>query len=79
MTDFKMTLQADELLMETIKDESDFRDHVQKISMTIQNQNGITSLTNFKHSVMPRKRIHHYGFCFVILSVSSSIGNILFH
>ena len=29
------------------KNESDLRNHVQKISMTIQNQNGITSLTKF--------------------------------
>ena len=41
------------------KDESDFKIHVQKISTTIENQNGITSLRNFKYSVLLRKRISH--------------------
>ena len=34
--------------MDITKDETDFRSHVQEISMTIQNQNGITSLLKFK-------------------------------
>ena len=49
-----------------------------RISMTISPQNGITSLTKFKHSVLLRKRISHYGFGFLILSIPSSIGSILF-
>ena len=48
------------------KDESDFRNHVQKNSMT--NQNGITS-SKFKHYVLPRKHINQCWFVFVILSV----------
>ena len=44
------------------KGASDFKNYVQKVSMTILNENGITSLTKFKHSVLPRKRISHRGF-----------------
>ena len=46
------------------KIESDFKNYVQNVSMTILNENGITSLTKFKHSVLSRKRISHHGFDF---------------
>ena len=36
----------------------------------------MTSLTKFKHSVLPRKLISHYRFGFLILSVSSFISSI---
>ena len=42
--------------------------------MTIYHQNGITSLTKFKYSVLPRKLISHYGSGFLILSISFSIS-----
>ena len=77
MIDFKITFQADNLLWRVRKDESDFKNNVQKIYMTILNQNLITSLTKFKHSVLPSILISHYGFGFLILSVSFSIGSIL--
>ena len=31
--------------------ESDFKNHIQKVSTTIKNQNGMTTLTKFKHCV----------------------------
>ena len=43
-----------------------------------KNQTGITSSTKFKHSVLPRKRIHHYGFTFMILSVPSFLSALYF-
>ena len=36
-------------------------------------------LNKFKHSVLPKKRIGHYGFGFFILSVNSSISSILLY
>ena len=36
-------------------------------------------LNKVKHSVLPRKRISHYRFDCLILSVSSSISSILFY
>ena len=42
------------------------------------NQQGITSLTKFKHSELP-ECIRHYVFGFVILSAFSSVGIVLFH
>ena len=48
MIDFEITFPADELR----KDESDFRNHVQKIFYDNLNQNVITSLTKFKHKVL---------------------------
>ena len=67
MIDFKIAFQADELLCGDFeKSDSDFRNHVKKISTTILNQTGITSFTKFKHSVLPRKPIGHIGFGFLI-------------
>ena len=81
MIDFRITFQADELLYRDYGKMglSDFRNHVQKIATTITNENGITSSTKFKHSVLPRKRTNHYAFGFFILSVSFSNSHILFH
>ena len=67
---FKIALQANELLYKDYEKMS----LISEISMTIENQNGITPLTAFKHSVLPKKGIHHYGFGFVISSVFSSMG-----
>ena len=47
--------------------------------MTIQNQNGITSVIKFKNSLLPKTRVRHYGLGFLILSASSSISSILFY
>ena len=55
MIDFKLTLKANELLYgiyEKINLASE--NHVPKIPTTIQNQNGITSSTKFKHSSCQR-------------------------
>ena len=46
------------------KIESDFKNYVQKVSVTILNENGTTSLTKFKHSVLSRKLVSHHGFDF---------------
>ena len=44
-----------------------------------KNQDGIISLTKFKHSMLPRKRIIHYGFGIFIVGIFSSISSILFY
>ena len=80
MINFKITFQADELLYGNYEKMSLISEIMfRKIFMTILNQNSITSLTKFKNSVLPRKRIGQYEFGFLILSASSSISSVLFH
>ena len=72
MIDFKITFQAVELFYGN-------HEKMYLISKIIFRKFKITSLTKFKHSVLPRKRICHYGFGFLILNDPSSISSILLY
>ena len=70
MIDFKITFQADELLYGdyekmSLISEVMFRKFLWKFKAETDS---ITSLTKFKQSVLPRKRISHYEFGFLSLS-----------
>ena len=79
MIDFKITFKADELLYGDYKKMSLISKIMfRKFLRQFKTKTAQPSLTKFKYSVLPRKRISHYEFGFLILSVSSSIS-ILFY
>ena len=80
MIDFKITSQANELSYGDYEKISLISEMMfKKFLRQFKTKNNINSLGKFKSSVLPRKCICHDGFGFLISSVSSSIGNILFH
>ena len=58
--------ESQELLYGDYKRITLFQNPVQKIPMISQSQNNIFFFTNYKHSLLPGKRIRHYEFLFVI-------------
>ena len=64
MIDFKITFQADELFYGVYEKVSLISKIIYGNFYDNLKPNGITSVTKFKHSVLPGKRIRHYGFGF---------------
>ena len=58
--------ESQELLYGDYKKITLFQNPVQKIPMINQSQNNIFFFTNYKHSLLPGKRIGHDEFLFVI-------------
>ena len=64
MINFQVNYQADELLYKDYKICYDLKNRVRKISMAVYNQDNIFCFTNFKDSLLPKKRIRHYEYVF---------------
>ena len=75
--DFQVTFQADALLYGNYNVRMTSKIMFRKFPAL--NQNNLTSLTNLKHLLLLKKSIWHHGFIFMILSVSFSVGSILFY
>ena len=67
MIDFKITFQADELLYGDYEKISLISEIMFRKFLRQFKENSMASLTKLKHSVLPRKRISHYGLIFFLL------------
>ena len=75
MIDFKITFQADELLYGDYEKMSLISEIMFRKFKLKRHYPSI----KFKQPVLPRKRISHYRFGFLIISVSPCISSILFY